>query len=227
MSSSNTPQDVRYVQSGRSPRPAGRVDFTFMYAAHDAFTRDLGRLADAVDAGRTAEAAVRAGWATFKNQLHFHHTAEDNWLWPALRQKVTRPDEISVLDAMEAEHLLIDPLLFLVDARITGDDLDGLADGVGALASTLTAHMEREEEDALPLVEEYLGADGWAEFGKTAGRSEGLRGAAELFPWLLDGAPAETSRRVLGVLPPPARLAYRVLWRPGYARTPRWDTATV
>jgi hemerythrin-like domain-containing protein len=198
-----------------------------MYAAHDAFTRDLRRLADAVEAGRTAEAAVRAGWATFKNQLIFHHTAEDNWLWPALREKVTRPDEISVLDAMEAEHLLIDPLLFLVDARITGDNLDGLADGVGALAGTLTAHMEREEADALPLVEAYLGPDGWAEFGKTAGKSEGLRGAAELFPWLLEGAPAEVSRQVLGMLPPPARLLYRVLWRPGYARTPRWDTATV
>jgi len=205
----------------------GKVDFTLMYAAHDAFHRDLRCLTAAVEAGQTADPAVRAGWATFKNQLHFHHTAEDNWLWPALRQKVTRPDEISVLDAMEAEHLLIDPLLFLVDARITGRDLDGLADGVGALATTLTAHMEREEADALPLVEAHLGPDSWAEFGKTAGKSEGLRGAAELFPWLLEGAPAEISRRVLGMLPPPARLAYRVLWRPGYARTPRWDTATV
>src|SRR5258708_40050800 len=141
VSCSNAPQDVRYVRSGRPPRPVGRVDFTFMYAAHDAFTRDLRRLADAVEGGRTAEAAVRAGWATFKNQLHFHHTAEDNWLWPALREKVTRPDEISVLDAMEAEHLLIDPLLFLGDARTTGDDLYGLPDRVGAFAPTLPPHI--------------------------------------------------------------------------------------
>jgi hypothetical protein len=229
MTSRNTGQDVQDVAafpSGRHPRPAGRVDFTFMYAAHYAFNRDLLRLGAAVQAGRIAEPAVRAGWATFNHQLHFHHTAEDKWLWPALRERVTRPDEIAVLDAMEAEHLRIDPLLSRVDARMTAGDLAGLADDVRALADTLTAHMEHEEDQALPLVEAYLGPDGWAEFGKTAGKSEGLRGAAELFPWMLDGAPADIARRVLGMLPPPARLAYRMLWRPSYARTPRWSPAS-
>jgi len=228
MSNRNTGQDVQQVQAlppGRHRRPAGRVDFTFMYAAHDAFSRDLRRLAAAVEAGRIAEPAVRAGWATFTRQLHFHHTAEDRWLWPALRDKVTQPNEISVLDAMEAEHLRIDPLLARVDARMTAGDAAALADDVAALGSTLSAHMEHEEDQALPLVDAHLGPDGWAEFGKTAGRSEGLRGAAELFPWMLDGAPAEISRRVLGMLPPPVRLVYRAMWRPRYARTPRWDTA--
>jgi hypothetical protein len=87
--------------------------------------------------------------------------------------------------------------------------------------------MEHEEEYALPLVEAHLGARGWAEFGKAAGRSTGLKGAAELFPWMLDGAPEATSKRLLNMLPPPARLLYRALWRPGYARTPRWVTAEI
>ncbi len=74
----------------------GTVDFTFMYAAHDAFRRDLRRLA-AVKADRTAGPAVRVGWATLKNQLHVHHTAEDEWLWPDVtltpdpRSAVTSP----------------------------------------------------------------------------------------------------------------------------------------
>jgi hypothetical protein len=87
----------------RRPRQ-GKVDFTLMYAAHDAFHRDLRRLAAAAEAGRTADPAVRAGWATFKNQLHIHHTAEDTSLWPPLRQKVTRPEDTAVLDAMQAEQ---------------------------------------------------------------------------------------------------------------------------
>jgi hypothetical protein len=215
----------RRVQSGRHPRSAGKVDFTFMYAAHDAFSRDLRRLAAAAGAGRAAHPAVRTGWATFKNQLHVHHTAEDKWLWPALRNKVTRADEVSVLDAMEAEHLRIDPLLSRVDASLATTGLAGLAENVSALAGALTAHMEHEEGHALPLIEAYLGAQGWAAFGKAAGKSEGLRGAAELFPWMLDGAPADTAKRLLGMLPPPARLLYRALWRPGYARTPRWGAA--
>ena len=56
-----------------------------------------------------------------------------------------------------------------------------------------------------------------------AGLAEGV--GAELFPWPLDGAPAATSRRLLNMLQPPARLLYRALWRPSYARTPRWVTA--
>jgi len=211
------------IQSGQRPRPGGKVDFTFMYAAHDAFSRDLRRLTAAVEAGRTADPAVRTGWATFKHQLHVHHTAEDKWLWPALRDKVTRADEASVLDAMEAEHLRIYPLLSQADASLAITGLAGLTENVSALAAELAAHMKHEEDYALPLVEAHLGPEGWAAFGKAAGKSEGLRGASELFPWILDGAPADTTKQLLGMLPPPARLLYRALWRPGYARTPRWD----
>ena len=60
MTTRNTGRQV--VSSGR-PRLAGRVDFTFMDAAHDAFSRDLRRLA-AAKAARTADPVVRTGWAT-------------------------------------------------------------------------------------------------------------------------------------------------------------------
>src|SRR5262249_56612242 len=99
--------------------------------------------------------------------------------------------------------------------------------GGGALAGTVTAHMEHEGDEALPLVEAPLGPDGWATFGKAAGRSGGLSGAAELFPWMLDGAPAEISERLLGILPAPARLRYRALWRPPHGPTPGPDPAGI
>ena len=204
----------------------GKVDFTLMYAVHDAFHRDLRYLAAAVEAGQTADPAVRAGWATFKNQLHVHHTAEDTSLWPPLRQKVTRPGETAVLDAMEAEHARIDPLLAQVDTSLAAPGHPGLADNAAALAQTLADHMKHEENQALPLVETHLGPGGWAAFRKATGKIQGLRGGAEFFPWMLDSASAEASKRVLSMLPPPARLLYRAVWRPRYARTPRWNTAT-
>ena len=205
------------------PTP-GPVDFTVMYAAHDAFDRDLTRLTEAVRSGRTADPAVRAGWATFKNQLHLHHTAEDVALWPALRRRVTEPAQIAVLDAMEAEHARIDPLLAQVDTSLAAPGHPGLADNAAALAQTLADHMKHEENQALPLVEAHLGPAGWAAFRKATGTIQGLRGGAEFFPWMLDGASADTSKKVLSMLPPPARLLYRAAWRPRYARTPRWDT---
>ncbi len=203
MTSNDTGGHARF---NSHPRPAGgTVDFTLMYAAHDAFHRDLRRLTAAAEAGRTADPGLRAGWATFKNQLHIHHTAEDTSLLPPLRHNVTRPEEAAVLDAMEAEHARIGPLLDHVDASLAAAGGAGLAGSAGALADALAGHMEHEEAQALPLVEAYLGPEGWAAFRKAIGKSQGLRGGAEFFPWMLDGAPAGTSKRVLGMLPlPPA-----------------------
>jgi hypothetical protein len=46
----------------------------------------------------------------------------------------------------------------------------------------------------------------------------GIRGGAEYLPWVLDDASAEMTAKVLGLLPPPARLLYRRVWQPRYAR---------
>ena len=212
--------------NGRRHRLEGDVDFTLMYVAHDAFHRDLRRLAAAVDAGRAAEPSVRAGWETFKEQLHIHHTAEDVSVWPALRAKVTMAGHVAVLDAMEAEHARIDPLLSAVDSCLAAAGQAGLAETADGLAAALAAHMEHEEDQALPLVETFLGPAGWAAFAQEMSKTQGLRGAAEFFPWMLDDAPPATRKRALGLLPPPARLLYRAVWAPGYARTSRWDAAT-
>jgi iron-sulfur cluster repair protein YtfE (RIC family) len=97
----------------------GDADLTIMLAAHGALRRDLERLARTADFADLPDpggrASVRAGWETFKRQLHLHHTAEDLVVWPALRQRLAHSDDAqSVLDAMEAEHQQIDPLLSAV-----------------------------------------------------------------------------------------------------------------
>jgi iron-sulfur cluster repair protein YtfE (RIC family) len=220
----------------RPPRVVGGVDFSFMYAAHDAFTRDLARLAGAATAGRAAEPTVRAGWVTFTRQLSVHHTAEDTALWPALRAKVTRAAEIAVLDDMAAEHAQIDPLLAQVDRALTeaaeaaqaadstsgGDGGDALTASADELRRLLSSHLRHEENEALPLVATYLGAKGWAAFGRSVAKIHGLSGVAEFFPWMLDGADPATRQQLLALLPPPARLVYRTLWAPRYARATRW-----
>ena len=204
----------------------GEVDFTLMYVVHRAFERDLQRLATAVADGRTSDVAVRAGWDTFKNQLHIHHHAEDRSLWPALLHKTTRPDDVAVVDLMESEHASIDPLLSRVDTSLAVEDETGLDASVQTLTVALTAHLEHEENQALPLVETLLGPKGWAEFRRTIGKTQGLRGGAEFVPWMLDDTPAATHKRVLGLLPPPVRLLYRTRWRRRYARTALWHSAT-
>ena len=101
------------------PATTGRSrssDWTLMHAQHDAFRRDLDDLL-ATSAGRSA---VRARWAVFRDQLRFHHTAEDGAMWPPVRAKLTSdPAGLALMDAMEDEHKLIDPLLAAIDDALT------------------------------------------------------------------------------------------------------------
>ncbi|HEY3632780.1 MAG TPA: hemerythrin domain-containing protein [Jatrophihabitantaceae bacterium] len=199
----------------------GDVDFTMMYVGHDAFIRDLRRMAAAVEAGAITP-SVRTGWAMFAHQLHVHHTAEDEALWPPLRAKVEAADEDAVLDQMELEHAALEPLLERIDRALADRDDVGLREPVGALRAGLTAHMRHEEDAALPLVAKHLGPDGWRAFGQHFRTTQGLRGAVGFFPWLLDDTPAPTEAHVLKIVPPPVRLLYRAVWKPRYQRAPRW-----
>ncbi|MFD3499211.1 hemerythrin domain-containing protein [Streptomyces sp. NPDC058676] len=204
----------------RAPIP-GEIDFSLMYFAHDAFARDLRRLVTAAADGRAQEPSVRQGWETFKRQLHVHHVAEDEAIWPHLRERVTDPDDITVLDMMEAEHGRIDPLLARIDECLDTRSPD-LAQVAGEAADALVTHMEHEEDLALPLAQTHLGAKGWKHYVKYLQRTQGLSGAAEFLPWALDGVSPATRKEVLGKLPPPARLLCRLVFEPRYARTPRW-----
>ena len=85
-----------------------KLDMTMMLATHDALRRDLERVS-------TLEAR-NAGWNVFEQMLRMHHTAEDDLLWPVMRDEVRcQPDDLALLDAMEEEHAAIEPILETLD----------------------------------------------------------------------------------------------------------------
>jgi hypothetical protein len=208
----------------------GDADLTIMLAAHRAFRRDLTRLARAAaqaaagpGSGPEKRRSVAAGWELFKHELHLHHTAEDEIIWPALRPRLARSEHaLSVLDAMEEEHSRIDPLLAAVDAAFARPDGAGLADATDALASTLTGHLAHEERDGLPLIGVALTAAEWRRAGFRIASRNGLSSGGEMFAWILDSTDREDAAATLASLPPPLRLVYRTLWKPRFQRTPRW-----
>jgi iron-sulfur cluster repair protein YtfE (RIC family) len=208
------------------------LDLTVMVAFHDAFRRDLGHLARAASR-HPAEldqparhTAVQAGWELFKTQLHIHHTAEDEDLWPRMRTHLAdRPDELALLQAMQDEHARIDPLLEAVEGALA--DRDGghqrLGDTVDALATQLHGHLGHEEREVLPLIDQSLTQAEWQAFGDDQRRRTGIRGAAQFLPWLLDEASPEQAQAVLGGLPAPLRVVYRRILQPRYARHDHWE----
>jgi len=204
----------------------GDADLTIMLAAHDAFRRDLTRLARTASAVNLSDPdrrqSIAAGWDLFTRQLHLHHTAEDELIWPVLRPRLAHSGAaLSVLAAMEAEHELIDPLLAAVDNAFARDH-DRLADVIDALTSSLTGHLGHEERDGLPLIGVALTAAEWRGVGRKIASRNGLSAGSEMFAWILDGAGREHAAATLAQLPPPLRLLYRARWKPRYERTPRW-----
>jgi hypothetical protein len=194
-------------------------EWMIMYALHDAFRRDL----DEMEAAAASPADVRARWVVFRDQLEFHHTAEDEVMWPPVRARLAGdPDGLALMDAMEDEHRLIDPLLAAVDAALGGASKASLATALSRLHSTLASHLAHEEADALPLISRVMTTAGVAaifkEFGRIGGLRSGLRRGAVMFPWALSGASPQTQAQVISYLPPPARLLYRAVWLPRYRR---------
>ena len=107
-------------------------------------------------------------------------------------------------------------------ARSGGRDARAISDVTDALATSLTAHLTHEERDGLPLIGIALTSCEWRSVGFKIVRKNGLSAGGEMFAWIADGTDPDQAAAAIGTLPPPARLAYRAIWKPRYQRTPRW-----
>jgi len=202
-------------------------DMTMMYAMHDALRRELGQIARVTartddDPKHILRTAAR--WEMFKSYLHVHHTTEDDMMWPQMRKALADDsDGLALLDAMEAEHAAIDPLLAAIDAALADRDSgpQRLGELTDALASALREHLDHEEADGLPLIDATVTEEQWLAFGAEGGR----RIAGDVWryvPWMLEGATPEVTAAVLGRFPAPLQQAYRDEWQPAYAKLTLW-----
>ena len=225
----------RVPGSAAARHGSGDADLTIMIAAHDAFRRDLVSLVQATQGpdaySPDRQRSVAAGWDLFKRQLHVHHTAEDDLIWPVLRERLGHSaNALSVLDEMEAEHERIDPLLAAVDHGFgsAAGSVDGypgadrLVDAVDTLVATLTGHLTHEEKDGLPLIGVALTAAEWRGVGFKIARRNGLSAGGEMFSWMLSSATPDEARTVTRQLPPPVRVLYKAAWKPRFEKTKRW-----
>ncbi|MBO2450620.1 hemerythrin domain-containing protein [Actinomadura barringtoniae] len=205
-----------------------KLDMTLMFAMHNALRRELEFIAKT--AARTDDdprriLATAVGWEMFKKALHIHHTAEDEAIWPVMREVLTgRPDDLALLDAMESEHAAIDPLLDAIDAALADRESgpEHVAALTEALADGLRGHLKHEEDEGLPLIDATMTLEQWMHYGQVHSTRTGPD-TPRLVPWLLDGADEEVVALMLTVLPDPVRAAYQNEWQPAYSALDRWN----
>jgi hypothetical protein len=213
---------VTSPQQTTSKRSGTDLDFTMMYATHDAFRRDLGRLLAASVAGTTDTRAFRSGWENFKYQLLVHHEVEDTALWPRVRRAVAgRPHDLAVAEKMESEHARLDPLLVAAEQALAtpGSSVSGHAQ---ELAAVLCEHLDHEEKDGLALIQSVLTQRDWRAFARVMRRRQGIKGAAIYVPWVLDDLPPSKQQNLLALLPAPVRILNRLLWTRRYQLRHLW-----
>jgi Hemerythrin HHE cation binding domain len=204
-----------------------KLDMSMMFAMHDALRRELtqvARIAAVQDDNPGTLLRATLGWELFKKFLLVHHQTEDDVLWPALRAAVAeQPDRMALVDALEAEHEVIEPLLTAIDAAAADPDYgyQRFGDIVDELSVKLTAHLTHEETEGLPLIDASLSPQDWQTFAQVHGQRN-LPDASRYMPWLLSQASPQTLDAVLGKFPPDLLATYREQWAPAYAALEIW-----
>ncbi|WP_245765162.1 nitroreductase/quinone reductase family protein [Nonomuraea jiangxiensis] len=132
--------------------PPGRFGDALILV-HGAFRRELALIRREVAAsGPRLAAQLRVNCLTMCQNLHGHHSREDDALFPGLKGRY--PELAPVLERLQAEHVVIARLLdelreVLADADTAPGDL--LAE-VERLTRELEAHLDYEEEQLVPLL---------------------------------------------------------------------------
>jgi hemerythrin-like domain-containing protein len=202
-------------------------DTASMVVVHRVFRREfrlLHQMVGAVGPADVDRSAIVAKHLTeMVTALHHHHTGEDELLWPLLLERAALPGEL--LDRMERQHESIGELLDSVAALVPGwatradqssrDILVGLLEQVSA---GLAEHLDDEESQVLPVVERHITEQEWDRLAQ-----RGMNGMSKprllvFLGYSLEEASAEERLRFLAKVPPPARLAYRVVGHRRYLR---------
>ncbi|WP_405625184.1 hemerythrin domain-containing protein [Streptomyces sp. NBC_00016] len=211
------------------PSTAARPYTHEMIVVHRIFRREsalLPRLVRAVPDGGTARARkVARHLRDYLEGLHSHHSLEDEFVWPLLRERA--PDDRLVV-RMEEQHQRIDKSLVAVTDWIpvwerAADHIAGeeLALALDEHRTALLEHLDDEERLVLPLIAEHLTVAEWDLVGRRGlERIPKDKLLLALGALLEEATPAERAY-FLGRTPLIGRLLWRAVGRRQYATARR------
>ncbi|WP_229841132.1 hemerythrin domain-containing protein [Streptomyces brasiliensis] len=202
-----------------------------MGIVHGALRRDLDRVRAVLTSepypqpGQRRALGEHAVW--LMELLHAHHTGEDEGLWPLVRERA--PAAAPLLDSLETDHRRINPAAAALTAaarRYAATTADGtrveLLTALDTLTNVLVPHLEREVEEAMPVVSAHITHAEWHAWDQKYNvKPKSFAQLGREGHWLLDGIDPEGYRIVAHQVPAVPR--FILLY--GFARAYRRRTA--
>lgn len=204
------------------------ADTSMMRIVHAALRRDLERAHTALSGSPSPDArqrrAIARHLAWMMRFLEAHHRSEDDGLYPVVLER--RPDAAPLLAAMADDHHAVASAITQVeeatDAVAGGGEVVALIDAIDGLSGVLLPHLEREEQEVMPIVTACMTHGEWHAIeqrhnldGKSTSEL-GMEGH-----WLIDDVCPEDRATVLGLVRPLERFVLVHGFGPGYRRRAR------
>ena len=171
-------------------------------------------------------AALRRWYAGYAGELRNHHRNEDHIVFPALAARV--PAYAAYDDGLANDHLRLDAVIDGLDVSLrmwsqqpAAEDRRSVAlDLANELLDLLAVHLDLEDADILPMIEQHVTAEEYATIDEQIVEELELRQATFTVPWLLTTVDASTAAHLLDGAPAALRVLFR-LTRGRYARLAR------
>jgi hypothetical protein len=192
-------------------------DLTMYRIVHRAIRHGATDIADAAGAAATAEPARRTAfaryWKGYAGEVLHHHSVEDDIFFPALVERV--PVAAEMIERTDADHQHLDELMTAIDAAVAaleaGRPGPELVTLTRELDDHMTAHLDFEDSDILPLLERHFDKDEYDAMDARAVKSAGL-GAQMMFslPMIVGAMTPEERAVFVPTAPVPLRVLYRI-----------------
>ena len=200
-----------------------------MAMVHRVFRNELHGVPELIDGVRAGDAkraaVVNAHLSFIVAVLHHHHAAEDDLIWPKLYARA--PLSAHEICRMEDDHRAI--AASIDTAKATGSvwattgapsAAERLRTAVDELIGLVDVHLDDEERDVVPLIEECITAPEWKK--ATARGASFLRthpGLGLVFAGcVLEGVSDDDKHRFLAGVPSAARMMWQLVGTPTYER---------
>ncbi len=154
--------------------------------------------------------------------LYFHHSTEDDLIWPPLKQRARL--DVERIQRMEDQHEQIERAVNEVrSATATWESSPepstaaALTEHLEQFLRVLEPHLEEEERDVVPLIDQHFSAREWRQVG-----DESFEKFTPAQRWialgLLTDLQTPSSAAMLSELPAPVRILWPLVGRRRYRR---------